>query len=72
MATPKKTAPAQSEQTEPVAQVTYCDSRYTSRPLFLATGRQLDVARGRVSVPKDDTEAQQYLDAHADFKPLQE
>ncbi|MFB6403482.1 hypothetical protein [Pseudomonas putida] len=68
MPTPK-TLPAPSEH---AAQVTYRDTVFTTRVLILPGDRQLPVARSRVSVPADDTEALQYLDAHPDFKPLPE
>jgi hypothetical protein len=68
MANPKKF----TEAPDPSGQVTYCDNRFTSRVLILPQGRQLPVARSRVSVSADDAEALQYLDTHPDFKPLLE
>lgn len=68
MANPKN----KPDVSDPAGQVTYRDQLYTSRVLILPQGRQLPVAGGRVSVPTDDTEALQYLDAHPDLKPLLE
>lgn len=65
MSTPKKT-------TAPAAQVTYRDSRNTSRALILPKDRQLAVVRAQVTVSADDAEALTYLDAHPDFTRLQE
>lgn len=68
MATPKK-AEAQPADT---GVLVFRDTAYTSRVLILPDGRQLAVARSRVSVPPDDIVALEYLGKHPDLKPLQE
>lgn len=68
MANPKN----KPDVSDPAGPVTYRDQLYTSRVLILPQGRQLPVARGRISVAADDAEALQYLNAHPDLKPLLE
>lgn len=53
--------------------VTFGDSAYTSRSLFLQTGdelRELKVLAGRVTVQADDDEALAFLGGHADLQRL--
>lgn len=53
--------------------VTYADSAYTSRSLFLQAGdelREFKVLAGRVTIPADDTEALAFLSGHADLQRL--
>lgn len=53
--------------------VTYADSAYTSRSLFLQAGgelREFKVLAGRVTIPADDTEALAFLGGHADMQRL--
>lgn len=68
MATPKKA----EAQPADAGMLVFRDTAYTSRVLILPDGRQLAVARGRVSVPPDDAVALEYLGKHPDLKPLQE
>ncbi|KJK05310.1 hypothetical protein [Pseudomonas tussilaginis] len=67
MATPKKEAAVAAQ----AAQVTYRDTRFTSRTLIAPQCRQLVVTRGVVTVPADDAEALKYLAGHPDLQ-LQE
>ncbi|WP_447902758.1 hypothetical protein [Pseudomonas serbica] len=56
------------------ADVTYTDSLYASRSLFLASGeglRELKVVGHRVTVQDDDAEALEYLSSHAELQPLE-
>ncbi len=56
-----------------VASVTFTDSTFTSRSLFLQQGdtlRQFDVVRQRLTVPADDVEALAFLDAQDDLQRL--
>lgn len=60
---------------EPVAPagVTFTDSAYTSRSLFLQVGdelREFKVLAGRVTVQADDAEALAFLGGHADLQRL--
>lgn len=64
--------PAPAGVSTPGSTGLFRDTLYTSRVLILPDGRQLAVARGRVSVPPDDTVALEYLGKHPDLKPLQE
>ena len=53
--------------------VTFADSDYTSRSLFLQAGdglREFNVLAGRVTVQADDAEALAFLDGHADLQRL--
>lgn len=53
--------------------VTFTDSAYTSRSLFLQAGndlREFKVQTGRVTVQAADDEALVFLRAHADLQPL--
>jgi len=53
--------------------VTYADSAYTSRSLFLQAGddlREFKVLAGRVTVQDDDAEALAFLGGHADLQRL--
>lgn len=53
--------------------VTFADSDYTSRSLFLQAGdglRELKVLAGRVTVQADDDEALAFLGGHADLQRL--
>lgn len=53
--------------------VTFADSTYTSRSLFLLVGddlRELKVLAGRVTVQADDAEVLAFLDGHADLQRL--
>ena len=53
--------------------VTFTDSAYTSRSLFLQAGddlRELKVQAGRVTVQADDAEALAFLRGHADLQQL--
>lgn len=55
------------------AGVTFTDSAYTSRSLFLQAGddlREFKVLAGRVTVQADDAEAVEFLRAHADLQQL--
>ena len=52
------------------AALTYCDKTYAQRSLFMPSGRELKVQRGRLAVQPDDDEARQYLDARRDFEAL--
>ena len=77
MATTKKTvstdeaaAPAAAEA---AAQITFADTVYTSRSLYLAKGedlREFKVVAKRVSVPADDAEALAFLADHPELKRL--
>ncbi|WP_323614366.1 hypothetical protein [Pseudomonas putida] len=56
-----------------VAQVTFADTVYTSRSLYLAKGedlREFKVVAKRVSVPADDTEAVEFLADHPELQRL--
>lgn len=53
--------------------VTFTDSSYTSRSLFLQAGddlREFKVLAGRVTVKADDDEALAFLGGHADLQRL--
>ena len=53
--------------------VTYADSAYTSRSLFLQAGddlREFKVLAGRVTIHDDDAEALAFLGGHADLQRL--
>ncbi|GLO23551.1 hypothetical protein [Pseudomonas putida] len=55
------------------AGVTFTDSAYTSRSLFLQAGddlREFKVLAGRVTVQADDAEALAFLRGHADLQQL--
>ncbi|TCP73429.1 hypothetical protein EC849_117116 [Pseudomonas putida] len=55
------------------ARVTFTDSAYTSRSLFLQAGddlREFKVLAGRVTVQADDAEALTFLVGHADLQRL--
>ena len=57
----------------PVA-VTFTDSGYASRSLFLASGeglREFKVVGHRVTVQGDDAEALEYLAGHAELQRLE-
>ncbi|MEW5607958.1 MULTISPECIES: hypothetical protein [Pseudomonas] len=59
--------------TEAVAQVTFADTVYTSRSLYLAKGedlREFKVVAKRVSVPADDAEAVAFLSDHPELQRL--
>lgn len=59
--------------TEAVAQVTFADTVYTSRSLYLAEGddlREFKVVAKHVSVPADDAEAVAFLAAHPELQRL--
>ena len=73
----KKTAAtdAAADAGEPasVPDVTFTDSVYTSRSLFLQAGddlREFKVLTGRVTVQADDAEALAFLGGHADLQRL--
>ncbi|MPS98658.1 MAG: hypothetical protein E2581_09175 [Pseudomonas sp.] len=56
-----------------VAQVTFADTVYTSRSLYLAKGeglREFKVVAKHVSVPADDAEAVAFLDDHPELQRL--
>jgi len=61
----KKTTDAEPEAP---ATVTYQDTVYDRRPLYLASGRELQVIRGQITVPADDAEAVEYLTDHAELQ----
>ncbi|WP_332731673.1 MULTISPECIES: hypothetical protein [Pseudomonas] len=53
--------------------MTFADSDYTSRSLFLQAGdglREFKVLAGRVTVQADDDEALAFLGGHADLQRL--
>ncbi|WP_256677201.1 MULTISPECIES: hypothetical protein [unclassified Pseudomonas] len=53
--------------------MSFTDSAYTSRSLFLQAGnnlREFNVLAGRVTVPADDDEALAFLSGHADLQRL--
>ncbi|MGE8121523.1 hypothetical protein [Pseudomonas fulva] len=52
------------------AALIYSDKIYAQRSLFMPSGRELKVQRGRLVVQPDDDEARQYLDARRDFEAL--
>ncbi|EKT4539537.1 hypothetical protein QEM15_001691 [Pseudomonas putida] len=55
------------------ASVTFTDSAFTSRSLFLQAGddlREFKVLAGRVTVQADDAEALAFLGGHADLQRL--
>ena len=61
------------EAAEAVAQVTFADTVYTSRSLYLAKGedlREFKVVAKRVSVPADDAEALAFLADHPELQRL--
>lgn len=61
------------EAGEAVAQVTFADTVYTSRSLYLAKGedlREFKVVAKRVSVPADDAEALAFLADHPELQRL--
>lgn len=65
-------AAASAEPVTP-AGVTFTDSAYTSRSLFLQAGddlREFKVLAGRVTVQADDAEALAFLGGHADLQRL--
>lgn len=67
------TEPAATDVPAVPASVTFTDTVFTSRSLFLQQGdtlRRFDVAGQRVTVPADDTEALAFLDGHADLQRL--
>ncbi|MCE4053495.1 hypothetical protein [Pseudomonas sp. Au-Pse12] len=64
MAIPKK-KPGRSAGT---AVLVFRDTRYASRTLILADGRELQVVAGAVSAPVDDSLARDYLEQHPDFQ----
>jgi hypothetical protein len=56
------------------ADVTFTDSLYASRSLFLASGeglREFKVVGHRVTVQDDDAEALEYLAGHAELQRLE-
>lgn len=56
------------------ADVTFADSLYASRSLFLASGeglRELKVLNHRVTVQDDDAEALEYLANHVELQRLE-
>jgi hypothetical protein len=56
------------------AAVTFTDSGYTSRSLFLESGkglREFKVVGHRVTVPAHDAEALEYLAGHAELQRLE-
>ncbi|MVF49713.1 hypothetical protein F9Z43_10350 [Pseudomonas monteilii] len=58
---------------EPAAQITFADTVYTSRSLYLAKGedlREFKVVAKRVSVPADDAEAVTFLANHPELQRL--
>jgi len=58
---------------EAVAQVTFADTVYASRSLYLAKGedlREFKVVAKRVSVPADDAEALAFLADHPELQRL--
>lgn len=64
---------ATASAVEPVVPggVTFTDSAYTSRSLFLQAGddlREFKVLAGRVTVQADDDEALAFLGGHADLQ----
>lgn len=69
---PAERLPAPAGVSKPGSTGLFRDTAYTSRVLVLPDGRQLAVARSRVSVPPDDIVALEYLGKHPDLKPLQE
>ena len=61
------------EAGERMAQVTFADTVYTSRSLYLAKGedlREFKVVAKRVSVPADDAEALAFLADHPELQRL--
>lgn len=61
------------EAGEAVALVTFADTVYTSRSLYLAKGedlREFKVVAKRVSVPADDAEALAFLADHPELQRL--
>ncbi|MCA4074610.1 hypothetical protein LD001_04590 [Pseudomonas kurunegalensis] len=63
-------APAAAEA---AAQITFADTVYTSRSLYLAKGedlREFKVVAKRVSVPADDAEALAFLGSHPELQRL--
>ncbi|EPN6724173.1 hypothetical protein ACT2UN_000237 [Pseudomonas putida] len=59
--------------TQASAQVTFADTVYTSRSLYLARGedlREFKVVAKRVSVPADDAEAVAFLTGHPELQRL--
>nr|WP_314494089.1 hypothetical protein [uncultured Pseudomonas sp.] len=65
MATKKDTAAPSAP-----AELIYYDKAYAQRSLFMPSGRELVVLRGRLVVPSGDDEARQFLDARSDFEAL--
>lgn len=53
------------------ATVIYCDKVNASRSLFMPSGRELKVTRGRIEVDGTDTEAVDYLAVRKDFQRLE-
>lgn len=56
-----------------VAQITFADTVYTSRSLYLAKGedlREFKVVAKHVSVPADDAEAVTFLSDHPELQRL--
>ncbi|AHC82693.1 hypothetical protein X970_11965 [Pseudomonas monteilii SB3101] len=67
------TAVAALVVTQASAQVTFADTVYTSRSLYLAKGedlREFKVVAKRVSVPADDAEAVAFLADHPELQRL--
>ncbi|WP_416465700.1 hypothetical protein [Pseudomonas sp. LFS044] len=62
---------ADKKAAEASATVTFVDKTYDQRPLYLATGRELVVRRGRITVPADDAEALAYLASDNGLQQLQ-
>lgn len=67
------TEPASTDVPAVPASVTFTDTVFASRSLFLQQGdtlRRFDVTGQRVTVPAEDTEALAFLDGHADLQRL--
>lgn len=67
------TVVARPTATQAGAQVTFADTVYTSRSLYLAKGedlREFKVVAKRVSVPADDAEALAFLADHPELQRL--
>ena len=62
---------ADKKAAEASATVTFVDNTYDQRPLYLATGRELAVRRGRITVLADDAEALAYLASDNGLQQLQ-
>ncbi|MDH0133530.1 hypothetical protein N7381_09755 [Pseudomonas asiatica] len=62
---------ANKKPSEASATVTFVDKTYDQRPLYLASGRELVVRQGRLTVPADDAEALDYLASDNELQQLQ-